>query len=344
MNDNICMPDECSWSCSSSDDDFKQKLLLHCEAHAHEDKSLVDTTFDEDEDEESALSFTIFQIETGPSPSEVNIVTQDSTSKAINVVFTVHEEESGIEVTMQRICSSCAMDVDFDRKCPFCVAAKKFDLNCQENSASLGLDLDLHLTHTDEEDFECNNNKQEHGIHHKADVACEDGFSTKRARNKDRDRIMRGMIATCLQQNKILSVTSSQPTKEVIESRDDASPIIRQKTITGESRHQCDLSNELRKLNVRKETIEKYMLLTSSRRSLDKLEDLYSTFHERSKVKVPDCEPNIIEPSMIAAAQVFHTGPALSNHVDELDVRYQLMQLEKYYSKQQRMDEPQIYY
>ncbi len=105
MIESIFLPGKegCAWQ-GSNDEDFERKLLLHCEAHAHEDESVEDTTFKEDGNDESSIRFTMFQIEAGEQ--------NDSPSDAINIVSTIHEEnETEIEVTMQRLCESCAMDV-----------------------------------------------------------------------------------------------------------------------------------------------------------------------------------------------------------------------------------------
>ena len=144
MIESNCLIDECSWQVSS-DDDFERKLLMHCEAHVHDYDSIVDTTFDDDDDEDDTIdSFTIIQIgaeEHNDPPSDVNIVSNYTTSDA-NIVSVIQEEETGVEVVMQRLCNSCAMDVtdviEFGQ-CPFCMAAKTFDLNFEDDSSSLGL-------------------------------------------------------------------------------------------------------------------------------------------------------------------------------------------------------------
>ncbi len=161
---------KCSWQ-GSTDDDFERKLLMHCETHAHEYDSIVDTTFDDDEDEDGInssfswrsssedgedASFTMIHIgeeEHIDPPSDVNIVSNDPTSD-VNIVSVIQEEETGVEVVMQRYCVSCAMDVtDVMGQCPFCVAAKKFDFNFEDdsNSSSL-LGLGLSQSHSIEHD------------------------------------------------------------------------------------------------------------------------------------------------------------------------------------------------
>ena len=323
------LQNEYNWQ---SDDDFERKLLMHCEAHAHEDDSIVDTdsddeddvsnsssavdtTLDEDDDGDADVSnnsFTMIQIGSGdpPSDEEDNEITSDA--DAINIVSTIHEEETGIEVIMQRLCESCGMDVadaiDFDRQCPFCKAAQNFDLHFEDDSSSLCLDG----SHRIEDDDTHYRNQPD-------SVSLTALRSKRRVREKQNDQLLKGIIATFLQENK--NAQGRQLTTRVPPSKQE--PFTKPKTSTVHD----DVSSSLRELNVKKETIEKFMLYHYSDdfhrpREIDKFETSHGVSNRAAKSN--------------SIGRKVHTEDFTQavNHVDTLDIRCELTRLERYYSRQ----------
>eukprot|EP00985_Skeletonema_marinoi_P014896 scaffold7606_cov125-Skeletonema_marinoi.AAC.3 len=314
-----CLLDECSWQGSNDDDDFERKLLMHCEAHAHEDESEVDTTFDDDadddNDDDSNNSFTMFEIgegEQNDTTSDGNNVSNDTTSDVTNIVSTIHEEETGIEVIMQRLCETCAMDVtdvlDFDSQCPFCMAAKNFEVNFEDDSSSLCLDGSHYIADGD------NDNRKE--LNSVLLTASAPGGKS-RAKGNHKDQLLKGMIATFLQENGRAQQTTMLPeTSLTPESRDDTSPFT-------QPRANVEVSSSLREWNVRIEPLEKLY------------SDLHRLHHELDKF-----DASLAAKSSTIGTTQAHTTAHDFTHamidVDTIDVRYQLFQIENYYSKQQR--------
>lgn len=324
--------DECSWQ-GSRDDDFERKLLMHCEAHAHEHHSIVDTAFDDDEGEDgSSTSFSMIQIgaeEHNDPPSDVNIVSNnDTTSDAINIVSVIQQEETGIEVVMQRLCASCAMDVtdvvDFD-ECPFCMAAKKFDSNFEDDTSGSSLGLCLGRSHS----IEIGENHDRNHLNVSLLTPSTPDLLTpstpvdrRRVKGKQKGKLLKGMIVSFLEEeNK--NAQGEQPTKTPTpESRDDTSPFTKPKT----SAMHDDISSSLRELDVKKETTDEFMLRSVSQRvhEVDKL------IHE-SNMLVELSTKN--ESQAYTATQYYGI-----NNVDAIAVRSQLILLENYYSKQERQE------
>jgi len=308
MIESIVLPPEredCSWN-GSNDEDFERRLLMHCEAYA-QGESVDDTTFDEDDDDERSIScFTMSQIE----EEEQN----DTPSDEINIVSTVHEEnETEIEVTMQRLCESCAMDVtdvtEFvdQYQCPFCMAAQNFDFNYEDDSSSLSQDGKRIYMHVKEQ----MNTKL-------LTALTRDGMkgvkkiSKKPATtdDKSKNQLLKGMVATFLHQNKQQTSGSLPP-----ESRNDSSSFIKPKAMVnggrkGYTRTNDDVTSSVRDMNAK---MEKY--------------NLYYSDHQRlCELKKLDAPYNMVSSRTIEDA-------------DALDVRLQLLQLESYYSKQQLREE-----
>jgi len=311
-----CLLDECSWQGSNDDDDFERKLLMHCEAHAHEDESVVDTTFDDDADndnDDDDNSFTMFEIGAGEqndTTSDGNNVSNYTTSDATNIVSTIHEEENEIEVIMQRLCETCAMDVTdvmhFDSQCPFCMAAKNFEVNFEDDSSSLCLDGSHYIP--------CDNDNRKELNSVLLTASAPGGKS--RAKGNHKDQLLKGMIATFLQENGRQQTTILPGTSLTPESRDDTSPFI-------QPRANVEASSSLRELNVRKEPLEKLY------------SDLHRLHHELDKF-----DANLAAKSSTIGTTQAHTTAHDVTHamidVDTLGVRYQLYQIENHYSKQQR--------
>eukprot|EP00984_Skeletonema_dohrnii_P003050 scaffold1024_cov118-Skeletonema_dohrnii-CCMP3373.AAC.4 len=314
-----CLLDECSWQGSNDDDDFERKLLMHCEAHAHEDESVVDTTFDDDADDDNDdddNSFTIFEIGAGEqndTTSDGNSVSNDTTSDATNIVSTIHEEENEIEVIMQRLCETCAMDVTdvlvFDSQCPFCMAAKNFEVNFEDDSSSLCLDGSHYIVDGDND-----NRKELNSVL----LTTSSPGGKSRAKGNHKDQLLKGMIATFLQEDGRQQTTMLPETSLTPESRDDTSPFIQPIA-------DAEVSSSLRELNVRKEPLEKLY------------SDLHRLHHELDKFDANlAAKSSTIEIGTTQAHTTAHDSTHVMIDVDTLDVRYQLFQIENYYSKQQR--------
>ena len=350
------------------DDEFERKLLEHCEAHAHEDDSVLDTddededgdcsdnsfamlmlgadtdesdsvldTDDEDEDgDHSNNSFTMLMlgadahgeysaVDTGVDDKNddysnngftriENDLSSDEedneiTPEAVNIFSTIHEEETGIEVIMQRLCESCAMDVtdvNFERQCPFCMAAANFDSDFRDDSSSLCLDR-IHRIRDGEG-------------HHRNPVSLTAG--KRRVREKQNDKILKGLIATFLHENKnaqglqpATNVSPSRQRKSIIpESHVDTSPCTKPK----KSADHDVVSSSLRDLNVTKETIDKFMHYHYS-----------DDFHRLREVDKFDKSRR----SVGRKEDAMGFTHAVDNS-DTLDIRCQLTQLENYYSRQ----------
>ena len=348
------------------DDEFERKLLEHCEAHAHEDDSVLDTN-DEDEDGEcSENSFTMLMLgaDTDEADSVLDADVEDEdgdhsnnsftmlmlgadaqdfsavdtddddkndnysnnsftriegdlpsdeedneTPEAINIFSTIHEAETGIEVIMQRLCESCAMDVtdvNFERQCPFCMAAENFDSGFKDDSSSLCLDRSHRIR--DGED------------HHRTPVSLTAG--KRRVKEKQNDKILKGLIATFLQENNnaqgLQPATIVYPFRQrksiIPESHVDTSPYTKPKI----SAEHDVVSTSLRDLNVKEETVDKFLNYHYS--------DASHRISEHGK----------FDKSRRSVGRREHAvgfTHAVDNN-DTLDIRCQLTQLENYYSRQ----------
>ena len=338
MIESIFLPDNqgCVWG--SNDEDFENRLLMHCEAHAHKDEPVVDTTFDEDDDDESISSFAMIQISSGehtetPSDAVSNTNSNDTPTDAIHIFSTIHEEsETGIEVIMQRLCESCAMDVtdvtDFEEdECPFCLAVKNFDLVHSEDDSS-SLNLDGSRIYIEDGDF---HDKKQLNSTLLTALARVDGMrgvkenlqtiETKEGRQKE---LLKGMIATFLQQNKNAQgrqrTTRVVPTKEdtslTLDSRDDISPLMNGGR--KENTRTYKMSSGLRNVEKEEEVMRRFNLY-------------YSNLH---RLREPKTFETAAKPSLMIETKRTCRAPLV--YVDtHLDVRYKLLQLENYYSKQQ---------
>jgi len=318
--------EKCSWQ-GSGDDDFEQKLLMHCEAHAHVYDSIEDTTFDDDEDEDgSDTSFTMIQIgadEHNDSPSDVNIVSNDTTSDATNMISVIQEEENGIEVVMQRLCASCAMDItDVMGQCPFCMAAKKSDLNFEDESNSSSLGLCLDRSHSIEYDDNHDRKQLNAALltpSSPALLTSSTPVDRRRGKGKQQGKLLKGMVVGFLQENK--NAQGEQPTKTspTPESRDDTSLVPKPKI---SAMHE-DAPTRLRELNVKNETTDELLFRSVSQR-----------LHEVDKL--------IRESNMLVESRPIESQAHTATHsygindADTIAVRSQLILLENHYSKQER--------
>ena len=361
------------------DDDFERKLLEHCEAHAHEDDSVLDTDDEDEDDDCSENSFTMLMLGADTDEDDSVLDTDDEgedgdhsnnsftmlmlgadthgefsavdtgvddknddysnnsftriendlpsdeedieTPEAINIFSTIHEEETGIEVIMQRLCESCAMDVtdvNFERQCPFCMAAANFDSGFKDDSSSLCLDRSHRIRDGEN--------------HDRNPVSLTAG--KRRVIEKQNDKILKGLIATFLQENKnaqgpqpATNLSPSRQRKPIIpESHVDTSPY----TIPKESAEHDVVSSSLRDCNVKKETIEKFMRYHYS--------DDFHRLRELDKLDTSHTVSNLAAKSRSAIGRKVHTVDFTHAHMvdnsDTLDIRCQLTQLENYYSRQ----------
>ncbi|KAL7455918.1 hypothetical protein ACHAWC_007420 [Mediolabrus comicus] len=352
----------------SDEEDFERKLLMHCEAYALHEETSVGTSFDDDsatENEiESCGNFVLFQIDQ----------TQQDDA---NVVYTTCEEnETGVEIKMQRLCESCAMDLadisEFDQ-CPFCLAAKQADDSC-----NLRLDgsHDIHIEVSNSSDIL--DRKQ-----HNTGVDCIKSMQEQQCRpsttdSNSKDQFLKGIIATFLQQNKsahgFASTTKEETNVEdIIAPRSKCndnffSPTVDQEimvlsqnescasSITDDASDRCltadgGLSTHLKELKVSQAAIEKLALYSDLRR-LEKLKKTEATpptptrnpvtseakkigsgrFNGRSRVlKDLTIQHQHAKPN----GKRFHQEPTYKTAAEEINVRYNLLQLERYYSQQQ---------
>lgn len=330
---------KCSWQ-GSTDDDFERKLLMHCEAHAHEYDSIVDTTFDDDEEPDSFMcsdedddgsnaSFTMIQIggeDHNYSPSDVNVVSDDPTSD-VNLVSVIQEEETGVEVVMQRYCVSCAMDVtDVMGKCPFCMAAKRFDLNFEDDSNSSSHGLCLDRSHSIEYD-EDRDRKQLNAAPLTSSepvllTPSTPSIPADRRRvkvNQNGKKLLKGMIVGFLEENKNAQGQQRTKTSPNFESRNDTSLSPEPKTSATDD----DAPTSLRELNVINERTDEFMLRSQ------RLHEVNKKLIRESNMLVEHC------------AYTATHGYELSD-VDATVVRSQLMLLENHYSKQERRRRRQL--
>ncbi len=348
----------------SDEEDFERKLLIHCEAYALHDETSVGTSFDDDGTEEneneSCDNFVLFQIDQEQ---------QEKVNCDANVVYTTCEEnEIGVEIEMQRLCESCAMDLadisEFDQ-CPFCLAAKQADDSC-----NLRLDgsHDIHIKVSKSSD-----------IRDITGVDCMKRMQEEQCRpattdSNNKDQFLKGIIATFLQQNKnvpgvqIMSSTVEDITAPGSKSVDVISPIVDQEIMARSQNESCassitddvsdrsltadgGLSTHLKELKVSQAAIEKLALYSDLRR-LQKLKKTEATpptptrspvineakkfglgrFNGRSRVlKDLTMQHQHATPN----GKRFHQEPTYKTAAEEIDVRYNLLQLERYYSQQQ---------
>lgn len=348
----------------SDEEDFERKLLMHCEAYALHEETSVGTSFDNDsatENEiESCGNFVLFQIDQAQ---------QDDA----NVVYTTCEEnETGVEIEMQRLCESCAMDLgdisEFDQ-CPFCLAAKQADDSC-----NLRLDgsHDIHIKVSRSSD-----------IRDITGVDCMKRIRKQQCRpsttdSNSKDQFLKGIIATFLQQNKsaheftsttkvgtnvedIIAPRSKCNDKTFSSKLDQEIMVLSHKescasSITDDA-SDCSLtadgglSTHLKELKVSQAAIEKLALYSDLRR-LQKLKKTEATpptptrspvtseakkigsgrFKGRSRVlKDLTIQHQHAKPN----GKRFHQEPTYKTAAEEINVRYNLLQLEQYYSQQQ---------
>lgn len=346
----------------SDEEDFERKLLMHCEAYALHEETSVGTSFDDDsatENEiESCGNFVLFQIDQ----------TQQDDA---NVVYTTCEENDGFEIKMQRLCEACAMDLadisEFDQ-CPFCFAAKQADDTC-----NLRLDgsHDIHIEVSKSSDI-FDRKQQNSGVDcmkRMQEQQCRP--STTDSNNKD--QFLKGIIATFLQQNK--SAHGFTPTTKVEANEEDiitptskcsVSSKLNEEIMVRSQNESCassitedasgrevseGLSIHLKELKVSQAAIEK-LALYSDLLCLQKLKKTESTpptptrspvisgakkvgfdrFNGRSRVlKDLTMQHQHATPN----GKSFHQEPTYKTAAEEINVRYNLLQLERYYSQQQ---------
>ena len=344
----------------SDEEDFERKLLMHCEAYAMHEETSVGTSFDGDsatENEiESCGNFVLFQIDQAHQDDD-------------NVVYTTCEEnETGVEIKIQRLCESCAMDLadisEFDQ-CPFCLAAKQADDSC-----NLRLDgsHDIHIKVSKSSD-----------IRDITGVDCMKRIRKQQCRPSttdinNNDQFLKGIIATFLQQNKsvpgvqIMSSTVEDKTSPGSKSVDVISPTVDQEIMVLSHKESCassitddasdrsltadgGLSTHLKELKVSQAAIEKLALYSDLRR-LEKLKKTEATpptptrspvtseakkigsgrFNGRSRVLT---DLTIQHQHAKPNGKRFHQEPTYKTAAEEINVRYNLLQLERYYSQQQ---------
>lgn len=351
----------------SDEEDFERKLLMHCEAYALHEETSVGTSFDDESayenEDESRGNFVLFQID--QEQQDKGTTTSDT-----NVVYRTYEEnETGVEIEMQRLCESCAMDIadisEFDQ-CPFCLAAKQVD-----DLSDLRLDgnHDIHIEVSNSSDIL--DRKQ-----HNTGVDCIKRMQEQQCRPSatginNKDQFLKGIIATFLQQNK--SAHGFTPTRKVEANEEDiiaSTPkckldkeiIVRSQnescasSITDDaSDHSLTaggglISTHLKELKVSQAAIEKLALYTDLRR-LQKL--------KKTEATPPTPSPVISEANKIGSGRFngrsrvlkdltmqhqhptpnrkrFHQEPtSYKTAAEEINVRYNLLQLERYYSQQQ---------
>lgn len=229
---------------------------------------------------------------------QVDSMEQNDIPPDDNIIYSVHDEnEAEIEVTLLRLCEACAMDV---------TDVEDFVDQCPFCMAAKIVDLDL------DESRGCDFlHRMQPNVGNFASLTLVDGMNrlkesyqrTSTATNgSNKNQVLKGMVSTFLQQNNKMQ----QQLKTRVESNKDKMSSI------SESRD--DISQIIRPKTIfqgRKESLDMSSSIMERRLRLHKLKNDLPCSGESRRV-------------------------AKSRPVESIDVRYQLLQLNDYYSRQQK--------